>query len=103
MTLNYVTITENFAASARAVGKIAYKDGKPVFPWSYGGLEFNFRGRGVIFAFGEFGEPVPAYVRVWIDGESAKYAVTGREMRIVTPPVSEGEHTARIMRVTEGM
>ena len=85
------------------LGKAIIKDGEVRLPWSYGGISFAFRGRGVILEMGGHYDNECDYLRVEIDGAAVKYPVCGSAVRIVTPPAEEGEHTARVMRVTEGL
>jgi hypothetical protein len=86
------------------LGKTAFgPGGELLLPWSYSGLEFKFRGRGIVIETGAHAADYCDYLRVEIDGAGVKYPVCGGNIKIVTPYVTDTEHTARIMRLTEGM
>lgn len=103
MVLNYKTYRADELTKAHILGKTAKSENALLLPWSYGGLEFCFNGRNVIFEFGDYSDGAIAYVRVDTDGVSVKYAVGRGGERVITLPLAEGRHTVSLMRLTEGM
>ena len=73
-----------------------------VLPWSYSGFSFLFRGSRLVLGFDAFSDEMPAYIKVTIDGVSAKYGISDGKEVVVTPLMAEGLHTASVIRLTEG-
>lgn len=71
-------------------------------PWCDSGFAFRFTGTGFFLTLGPYGEPTPAYLRIRTDGVSQRFAVATGEERLIVEGLSEGEHTVRVLRVTEG-
>ena len=104
MTLKYKKyIKFDDPALFTLLGKTAFRGDCLLLPWSYSGVEFKFRGRGVVIELGKHSADYCDYLRVETDGAAVKYPVCGGEVRIVTPYLNDSEHTARIIRITEGM
>lgn len=101
--LNYKTCSASEKNAFRVLGKACVKDNALLLPWSYGGLEFCFKGDRVILEFGDYSDPSIAYIKAELDGNVSKYAVGRGGERIVITAPEDGAHTVRFMRVTEGM
>ncbi|MGI6715811.1 MAG: GDSL-type esterase/lipase family protein [Eubacteriales bacterium] len=87
----------------KLLGRTKKEDSSLMLPWSYGGIAFNFTGTGLILSFKKQDADCVAYLRVTVDGKSARYGISdGREV-IIIEGLEEGTHYAEIIRVTEGM
>ncbi len=92
-------------ASYLALGKTyTNENGALALPWNDSGFSFRFFGTGFVLHFGAYPCPEVPYIRILIDDErSQRFAVTNGNEKVIIDELSEGEHTARILRVTEGM
>lgn len=80
------------------------ENGTLTLPWNDSGFSFRFYGTGVIFHFGTYPCPEVPYLRVWVDDcKSQRFAVANGNEKIIIDELPEGEHTVRVLRVTEGM
>ncbi|MDL2287530.1 GDSL-type esterase/lipase family protein, partial [Eubacteriales bacterium OttesenSCG-928-G02] len=69
--------------------------------WSNSGFAFNFNGDGFILSFSDV--KGAAYVRIIIDNTfSQKYSVPNNGEKIIIENLKDGEHTATVIRITEG-
>ncbi len=84
-------------------GRCSNDSGRLSVAWSNSGFEFNFTGSGFVVSFGEFRDIDPAYLRVFVDGTSARYALADGSEKICIDGLDEKEHNAKILRVTEGL
>ena len=92
------------SANFLALGKTYTKENALVLPWNDSGFSFHFYGTGFVLHFGAYPCPEVPYVRVWVDGRpSQRFAVTNGTEKILIDGLCEGAHTAKILRVTEGM
>ena len=92
------------SADYLALGKTYTKEKALVLPWNDSGFSFHFYGTGFVLHFGAYPCPEVPYVRVWVDGRpSQRFAVTNGSEKILIDGLCEGAHTAKILRVTEGM
>lgn len=86
------------------LGKTYTKENSLILPWNDSGFSFRFYGTGIALHFGTYPCPEVPYLRIWVDERpSQRFAVTNGSEKIIIDELSEGEHTARILRVTEGM
>ncbi len=74
-----------------------------ILPWPYSGAGFVFCGTGFIVSFGSYVSDSPVYLRVTVDGVSARYGISDGREKIIIEGLEEKEHTAEILRVTEGV
>lgn len=96
--------TYDFTTADVRINGRGYVEGSAVvLPWSYSGFSFVFSGKNLVFTFAQFSDELPAYVRITVDGVTAKYGISDGKEVIVTPSLAEGSHTASFMRITEGM
>ena len=84
-------------------GRCGFEDGALAMSWSNSGIEFNFEGTGFIVSFRHYAGETPAYVRVFVDGVSQRFAIANGEERICYDGLAEGRHNVKILRITEGL
>ena len=84
-------------------GRCGFEDGALAMSWSNSGIEFNFEGTGFIVSFRHYAGETPAYVRVFVDGVSQRFAISNGEERICYDGLAEGRHNVKILRITEGL
>ena len=84
-------------------GRCGFEDGALAMSWSNSGIEFNFEGTGFIVSFRHYAGETPAYVRVFVDGVSQRFAIANGEERICYDELAEGRHNVKILRITEGL
>ena len=86
------------------LGKTYTQNNALFLPWNDSGFSFRFCGTGFVLHFGEYPCPEVPYIRIWVDDlPSQRFAVTNGSEKVVIDELAEGEHTARILRITEGM
>ena len=78
--------------------------GALVVSWSAGGFEINFSAERIQIAFvPDYSADQPCYVGVFLDGKRAgKFAVTTGAEMIMLEDIAPGEHTLRVVRLSEG-
>lgn len=76
--------------------------GAVLLSWSSNGIEFNFTGSGFIVNFGTYSADTPAYLRVYVDGSSQRFALVNGSEKICYDGLEEKLHNVKILRVTEG-
>ncbi|MDD4125954.1 MAG: hypothetical protein PHW77_09570, partial [Eubacteriales bacterium] len=87
----------------KLLGRTKREDSNLLLPWSYSGTSFFFNGTGFIITFKSRVSDSVDYVRVTVDGASARYGISDSREVVIIEGLEEKEHTAEIMRVTEGM
>lgn len=86
----------------RLLGRTFTDDQGLWLDWSMSGVWFRFRGTGAVF---HFALPAPGYipqVGLEADGEGCgMHPIREDNLDIRTPPLTEGEHTVRLLKLTE--
>ena len=85
------------------LGRSVFCEGALALCWSASGFETTFRADTAILHFVPgYHADQPAYVKVTVDGHAAKYAIVSGGEKILLENLGEGEHTMRLLRITEG-
>ncbi len=100
--MQYTTFNFSNTEQIKLHGRCTKNSGSVVLSWSNCGFEFNFFGTGLVIAFDPHDPAEVAYLRVFVDGASARYALTTGDERICIDGLKEGVHNVKVLRITEG-
>lgn len=87
----------------RILGRHTELDGCVALDWSNSGITFRFEGTGIWLGFGEYKAPIPAYVKLIVDGDERRASVVNGSEKVMVDSLDEGEHTATLLKITEGV
>ena len=85
----------------RILGRHTELDGCVALDWSNSGITFRFEGTGIWLGFGEYKAPIPAYVKLIVDGDERRASVVNGSEKVMVDSLDEGEHTATLLKITE--
>lgn len=87
----------------RLLGRHTELDGCVAFDWSNSGITFSFEGTGFWLGYSEYKAPIPAYVKVFVDGIEQRFPISNGSEKTIVDTLSEGVHTATVLKITEGV
>lgn len=100
--MKYNTFDFNSCRQIKQHGRCRFSDGSLLLSWSNSGFEFEFNGDGFVVTFGKHECATPAYLRVFVDGMSQRFALVNGDERICFDNLGEGKHRVKVLRITEG-
>ena len=87
----------------KVLGRYTEVDGCVALDWSNSGITFTFKGTGFWLGYGEYKAPIPAYVKVFVDGIEQRFPISNGSEKTIIDTLPDGVHTATVLKITEGV